>query len=719
LLHTALALVFTYGLARKLCISATGSALAALAFAFGGFHQIHLLAGNFLTFSAAVWLPLVWWSGHRLVTDWSRNRESRSRWISFLFFVLALSFQILSGHPQMVFYSLVFSSLWLLVLAWQSSGRCFIRWLRFVLVYAGAGLMAALLCAVQLLPTLEYIGWSTREEGLEWEEATQFSYSLSRFLTLGLPEFFGSNAAGDYWGYWKDWSSAYVGVWPVILAGAGIVFMIRRGRKNTENKSAEECKLFPLGACLLAGGIALFLSFGRHNPAYRWVLDLPGFSYFRAPSKFLPYFILPLVLLAGRGWDGLQEWIKNGGRERNKKLFLWFIALPVIFLTGGILAILLERVRFNPENCLRPIIESILTAMFIYAAGVFLLLILWWKGKRVNLFISVLFVLLTTGDLYYFAKDYFRFGDASASWSYWKEFLDTGEKPAGRLDPGRVLEPNQVLVFGQDTPGLYDPLSVAHYMKWMHVYEGREGEGFSDSIVPRRYLGPAPWLCALNRFIVYDSPQFNEKREVVQRLSQSLQTTSQVRVGGGVLRLEHWQESAARVIFYQAERVRRQPYPWLFDPSKELYIDESLYEKQPKSQTMPSIQAMRDYSIQPEWPPQPEMEVCRICPELWVIEFPSAVEEDGYLFISETWFPGWKYRLDNEEARPVIRAQYAFQAAFIPAETRRVEVVYEPWSYRIGAWMSFCAAGALAGLGGWIYLHKLGKSREESLSGVK
>jgi hypothetical protein len=203
-----------YGLARRLRLSPGASFLASIAYAYSGFNAIHLFAGNFLTFSAGVWFPLLVWMSEGLTAS-VRAREKRKatlRWA--LGLCVALALQVLAGHPQLLFYSLVFTGIWLLARAWPGrEGRGpRLGWV-FALA-AGAGLLAACACAAQLLPTLEYIGWSSRGEGLNYDEATQFSFSPSRLLALPLPDLFGSQATRNYWAYWKDWSSAYMGLWP-------------------------------------------------------------------------------------------------------------------------------------------------------------------------------------------------------------------------------------------------------------------------------------------------------------------------------------------------------------------------------------------------------------------------------------------------------------------------------------------------------------------------
>ena len=74
-----------------------------------------------------------------------------------------------------------------------------------------------------------------------------------------------------------------------------------------------------------------------------------------------------------------------------------------------------------------------------------------------------------------------------------------------------------------------------------------------------------------------------------------------------------------------------------------------------------------------------------------------ARREQAWLVAAQTWYPGWKARLNGEET-PVLRANYAFQAVEVPPGAWTLELVYEPASWRWGLWIATLAA-LLSGLG--------------------
>jgi Bacterial membrane protein YfhO len=65
----------------------------------------------------------------------------------------------------------------------------------------------------------------------------------------------------------------------------------------------------------------------------------------------------------------------------------------------------------------------------------------------------------------------------------------------------------------------------------------------------------------------------------------------------------------------------------------------------------------------------------------------------GWIVFAKPWYPGWIARVDGEE-RPLLRANYAFCAVRVATGESRVELEYDPSSFRRGAWISgFSALG--------------------------
>lgn len=92
----------------------------------------------------------------------------------------------------------------------------------------------------------------------------------------------------------------------------------------------------------------------------------------------------------------------------------------------------------------------------------------------------------------------------------------------------------------------------------------------------------------------------------------------------------------------------------------------------------------------------------RPSPELVVVEL-DAPAPGGYLFLADTYYPGWKAELDGKEV-PIARANIMGRAVRVPSGAHRVTFSYRPKTVWRGVWISagclsvLVAAAVLAGL---------------------
>jgi len=279
-LHLALAAVGAYVLARRALGLGRGASFAAgLAFGLGGYlgaqvehlNQVQVLA----------WLPWALWLGLRV--------GQGASWRAAVALALVTALQILAGHAQSLYISLVGLAL-TLGGQWLWDGLRARRFrprtlIRAALMTAGALGLAALICAAQLLPTLELAAESARAGGLPFNEAGSFSWRpwvLSRALmpTYRDPLF------PEY--------VAYVGAMGMALAALGALACCRPVARP----------IFPL--VLLVSGFILAL--GVATPLFGLLYRaVPGFNLFRAQARWLVLFALGAALLVGLAIQQAQD----------------------------------------------------------------------------------------------------------------------------------------------------------------------------------------------------------------------------------------------------------------------------------------------------------------------------------------------------------------------------------------------------------------------------
>jgi hypothetical protein len=117
-----------------------------------------------------------------------------------------------------------------------------------------------------------------------------------------------------------------------------------------------------------------------------------------------------------------------------------------------------------------------------------------------------------------------------------------------------------------------------------------------------------------------------------------------------------------------------------FDPRREVLIVAGRGERVP---------------IAPGFPTDPvdapvHLEAC----EPHRVRFRVNAPEPSWLFLSDTWYPGWSARVDGREER-IFRANVAGRAVQVPAGEHTVEFRYPPFSFVLGCLL---AAGGLLSL---------------------
>ena len=268
LLHLGLAAANVYLLARRLGAGPGGGAVAGLMYAGGGFLGVHVEHLNQL--QGLAWLPLIF------LTARSATGVRRPAPVS----VLALALILLAGHTQTAFIAAVGLAVFYLAL---HASRFTFHAFCFILSLAPFAL-AALIAAVQLLPTAQLATFSMRAGGLSWREAVSFSVPPWQLPRALLPTYLVAPLLPE--------GVAYVGLVGLLLAGWG-AWRAWRDRR-------------PARLALVAlGALGLFLALGGYNPLYLLAarLGLPGVTQFRAPARYLALTTLSAAALAGTAFS--------------------------------------------------------------------------------------------------------------------------------------------------------------------------------------------------------------------------------------------------------------------------------------------------------------------------------------------------------------------------------------------------------------------------------
>ncbi|KKQ54504.1 MAG: hypothetical protein US75_C0040G0001, partial [Candidatus Woesebacteria bacterium GW2011_GWC1_38_13] len=74
------------------------------------------------------------------------------------------------------------------------------------------------------------------------------------------------------------------------------------------------------------------------------------------------------------------------------------------------------------------------------------------------------------------------------------------------------------------------------------------------------------------------------------------------------------------------------------------------------------------------------------------VEIEADIKTHGFLVLSDSFYPGWKVRIDGTEGK-ILRANYLVRAVELDPGKHKVEFYYDPVSFRVGLIISLFASG--------------------------
>ena len=645
-MHCVMGAFFMYAFSRSLPVSRVGSFMAALVFIFNGYFIGHLYAGHLTFVQNYIWIPLVFLFLHRLV------HTKNVTWA--VVAGLSLGTQTLGGFPQIAFYTLLASALFVAyhaVILWHNGS--------YGVSKLGIGLAVCLvlgfcIAAAQILPTAEFVGLSTRAGGVSYGMATYESLHPKELLAFLIPEIYGNPLDRTYWRSRESWhfweSCGYVGILPLLL-----LFVKGNG---PESKNIRVFFIF-------LASLALFLALGKYNPLYPLIYRLPGFHNFRIPAQIIFLYVFSVAVLSGIGLSRIME-----GPWR----FCWSNAL-FLLLAGGILVMAVAGVHFLPFETFsflfRQFAEGSVThanlsllygrmsgsmdkALLFLSLSLFLLLMEKVRKIRASLFFVVACALVLV-DLHSFGAQFIRTYDYVTTDGK-KHLADQLPRNAaeGRvvtLDP--LFRTNDGLLYRFPSVLGYDPLILKRYVEF---------------ILASQNLPP-------NEHVVNLEGISNPQTKLLGLLHVSRF------ISGGEVGIIEAKVPYAHVVEHAVIKQHEEILPYLksdaFDPRRTVVLED-------KSPLGTGIEARQ------ERPPSASVRVLSYDHEEIVLEASS--NRLGYLVVSEMFYPGWYAAVDGRQTE-IWRGNSLFRVIPLESGEHEVRLFFISWPFRIGAFLSLLSLG--------------------------
>jgi hypothetical protein len=641
-LHLSWAGLGIVRLARRMGLNDFGLAMSGLAFGLSGY-----LTGRmwFITINNAVaWMP---WVVLLAPPGWGKGYSLKR----FLALTLVLTMQLLSGHAQSTFYTLLLAGGWMVWRALRINSELhqtiieLIRPLvKYLVLFGVAVIFAVGIAALQLVPTYELLKLSPRASSADFDFVATYSLWPWRVFTFVIPNLFGHPIDHNYFGYatyWED--NAYAGLLPLVFAIYsvywGLRFALSRWWKWQVDLPASKLITGYIPLLVLISGVSILLAFGKNTPIFPFYYRyIPGFNLFQAPARMLVWYSFAFSLLAG---IGAHVWRASDRKRYWSRLGIAGSLAMLALGVGGALALTNARgITFG---------TGIAWAAG-FGVGVFALLLLQndskvWMGAALALVVfdlglaGVRATPTTSRALYQqspaFAKTdgrLFEFADDDYQVKFGELLRFQSFDPLNEVAYRNSLLTNLNVLSGMASANNFDPLTTARYAAYLKLMETSprllDLAGVSAIVKPAGAV--TVWTETPTRMrVIYDAQTVNSAEEAEAAISAAD-----------------------------------------FDPDQRVTLEAPLA-------------GWYGLALDPNRTTET-----------------VTLDKPGYVVLSDTFYPGWRVLVDGM-LQPLLIADLNFRAVAVGSGAHTVTFEYAPFSATLGLIISLMAGLIFIGLSVW------------------
>ncbi len=615
--------------------------------------------------------------------------QEKINFFDFVLLIAVIHIQLLSAHIQEIFYSffavLIYFVFFIVRYVFQKQTRASLNLIKIGVIFIFASIFAAGMSIDQYWAIYEYNPTSIRGTpsileqvnptkkattgGLDYEYATNWSFSPGEMLTWIMPSFYGYGNSiykgelsqnqpvevNTYWGQMPFVDvPQYMGILIFVFGLMGIYFQRR-------NPFVQFLTVLIV--------ISVLISFGRTFPI---VYDLmfyyfPFFNKFRVPSMILNLVQISFPILAAIGIYSLIKF-KNSGEKINVKvvnyLLYLFAGLFVIFIVFNsaikdwYIGLLRESQKVYPQlydYTFNMFYEDSLISFVVAIIGLGLTLI-YLKGKLNGQILIVLILVLTVFDLFRISSRGMRKHDE-------KELQKNFETPEWVKAIKKDTTVYRILNLKNDgSLGSLNHHSNYHMtflLQDFYGYSGAKPRAYQDLIDVVGLYSPTLWRMFNVKYIITEKPLPDQFFDVI------------------------YQDQSTTVNLYKAALPRA-------------YFVER-FEKIP---TLEFLNKIKNNEIDPieiaQFDPATELDFTNIDPPdstAYVkmnkyifenIELEVNASGNNLLVLGDTYYNiGWKALIDGKETK-IYRANHNGRAILVPPGKHTIEFKYEPTSYYLG-----------------------------------
>ncbi|MCX6816754.1 MAG: hypothetical protein NTZ93_02735 [Candidatus Beckwithbacteria bacterium] len=654
--HFFLAGFFMYRLGRLLKLSSPASFFISIVYSFSGI-LVNYTADPQRFFVIALF-PLFFYS---LFRAFEVKKIS-----GIILSSLALSLQIFAGHVQYVFIELLVSPV--IIFLSRTRKEIFTR----LVILMAVVLLALLFSSISLIPALELIPYTTRQEAYKDLSIFQ-NYSLNpiSLVRFFFAHFWGIKNQGSGWGTMDTTTIGYIGFLPLLLVVLNLK-KILRGKITL--------------SFLIIAVTALIISFGTYLPFFKiFTTYIPIFRLFRNPMVFLSLYTFFMSLLAGYSFDFFKFKPKKGW------LFFGFfsvtvvsaVALLAVFINHALPHFILLKTADLIHKSLSTfhnlsvdwVIADFILKNFLII-GLFGSLTFWFKRKRI-------IIIMTVIDLFFFTRSNLY----TIDYKYFTQTNPVAAYLADNLGDSRFLSSSEAVPYSglNDFYGMLD-LQSPFTKENQRLSAAAIGKKLSDELrlIPPNFSA-FYGLATVNGYTSFVIKRYNDlfqKNSAINPLYEEMVQfnpfISQRRSDLALSKIDFGRISLDDDIFKQLAVKYFVTNRDLGLPKNQLVFsdgDVSIYQNDkalPRAVLLDNQQKIIDTpSIIQKDPNKLELQV----------------KNKGRLVVYDTYYPGWTATVNNQPAA-ISPYENIFRSVVINEDNSRVIFNFQPQSFYLGAKIS-------------------------------
>ena len=674
LIHYFLCSVFCYYLGKEFKFNKFSSLVFAFTFTYSSYMIIHMIHYNLI--ETVAWLPLIF----LLIIKFFNSRN----YIYIIVAGIIMSFSILAGYPQCFFYNFVFISVYSLYIIYKdfklkNTGN-------IIHVISGLAIFFIIsvgISSVQLLPTYIFSQNSDRAD-VGYDFIKQGSVHLYDLITLFIPKIFGTFTWNEtakevsYWSIIKNgghqegpWmynvSTLYLTILPLLLLVPTLIYSFK-----------SKQKLFPVTFFLILSVLILMFSFGGNFFLHKlFFMFVPLFDKFRNPGHVTYLFAICLLLISA---FGLNEIIKNKSELSKyftkKYFYIVFGIIGLIFL----LNIMGFFQSFSPA-AKSPEISSWISGqvnVFFFLAIAFTLVLYFYFTDKLSLKgFSIAILLLLFIDVYIFAFN----------------------QNNGNKDPLNFYSQNSNVINQLKEEGKSEEFRINMREGGNMMFQRYQGA------VDKIQLVEGVNVLRLNRISPFGKTADPASRQTFDLLNVKYRiNVDQNKKSMGLAKQDSYLPRAK--MFYDIKIIEDPAELKKYMESSEFdYYKTLVLEKNPGNISLPVINEADTVSGIQE-----KVEITKY--DMNNIELNVETSENGFLFMSEIFYPDWKAFVDGKEVE-IFRTDYSLRSVYLEKGNHKVEFVYSSKEFELGSKVSLSVlALSFLGMGFVFFRQKKVKSED-------